>query len=49
MRILSLILLILLIVAPQSFAGDETPEDGLKVILTLYKEKNFERTFSFLR
>jgi hypothetical protein len=43
MRILSLILLILLIGAPQSFAGEETPEDGLKVILTLYKEKNFEK------
>jgi hypothetical protein len=43
MKILSLILLILLIGVPQSFAGEETPEDGLKVILTLYKEKNFEK------
>ena len=42
MRILSLILLSLLIGAPQSFAEEETPEDGLKVILILYKEKNFE-------
>ena len=43
MRILSLILLSLLIVVSQSFAGEETPEDGLKVILILYKEKNFEK------
>lgn len=43
MKILSLILISLLIVVPQSFAGEETPEDSLKVILTLYKEKNFEK------
>jgi hypothetical protein len=33
----------LLIGIPPSFAGEETSEDGLKVILTLYKEKNFEK------
>ncbi len=43
MKILSLTLLFLLIVVPLSFAGEETPEDGLKSVLNLYKEKNFEK------
>ncbi len=43
MKISSLTLLFLLIVVPLSFAGEETPEDGLKSILTLYKERNFEK------
>ncbi|NOR65017.1 MAG: hypothetical protein GQ468_03265 [Candidatus Scalindua sp.] len=43
MKSLTLILISVLIVVPQSFAGEETPEDGVKVILILYKEKNFEK------
>lgn len=43
MKVLFLIVLSFLIMVPQSFAGEETPEDGLKEILTLYKEKNFEK------
>ncbi len=43
MKILSLTLFFLLIVVPLSFAGEETPEDGLKSVLNLYKEKNFEK------
>ncbi len=43
MKILSLILFSLLIVGTQSFAGEETPEDGLKVIHILYKEKDYEK------
>ncbi len=43
MKISSLTLLFLLIVVPLSFAGEETPEDGLRSILTLYKERNFEK------
>ncbi len=43
MKILFLILISFLIVVPQSFAGEETPEGGLKEILILYKENNFEK------
>ncbi|MCP4269277.1 MAG: hypothetical protein GY777_27530 [Candidatus Brocadiaceae bacterium] len=43
MKILFLIIISFLIVVPQSFAGEENPEDGLKNILILYKEKKFEK------
>ncbi len=43
MKILFLILISFIIFIPQSFAGEETPEDGLKDILILYKEGNFEK------
>ena len=43
MKRMAVFLITLLVLAPNAFAAEETPQQGLTNIITLYKTKNFER------